>query len=97
MVFRKDDNGKPGMAYLQWKQLEDVARVQDFGAAKYGRNNWHKSPSRMRYISAAFRHIGAFCMGERTDKESGLPHLAHAVCCLLFVMWMVDNGRGQED
>ncbi|WP_228144548.1 dATP/dGTP diphosphohydrolase domain-containing protein [Moraxella lacunata] len=24
---------------------------------------------------------------EMVDGESGLPHLAHAVCCLIFLMW----------
>jgi hypothetical protein len=25
--------------------------------------------------------------GAKADPESGLPHLAHAVCCVLFLLW----------
>ena len=35
--------------------------------------------------------------GEQTDSESGKHHLAHAVCCLMFLMWFDlvggDNGH----
>ena len=40
---------------------------------------------------ACHRHLQAWWSGERLDKESGLPHLAHAVCCLLFLMWGDDE------
>ena len=32
------------------------------------------------------RHVSAFRQGERVDPDSGKHHLAHAVCCLLFML-----------
>ena len=29
--------------------------------------------------------------GEQLDPESKLPHLAHAVCCLLFILWFEET------
>lgn len=31
------------------------------------------------------RHLWAYRRGEVSDPESGLPHLAHAMCCLMFM------------
>lgn len=56
------------------------------GAAKYGENNWQKVEPRSRYIAAALRHLNAHQQGERNDPETGLSHLAHATCCLLFLL-----------
>ena len=51
-------------------------------------NNWVNVPdAKTRYYDAAMRHLDAWHRGEVNDEESGLPHLAHAACCLLFVMW----------
>ena len=33
------------------------------------------------------RHISAWLGNETNDPDSGLPHLAHAVCCLLYLIW----------
>jgi len=96
MTFKKADKNKPEMGYLPWEQLEAVARVFDFGAKKYGRDNWKNCPSRMRYISAAVRHIGKFCIGEEKDSESGESHIAHALCSLLIALWLSDNGKGKD-
>lgn len=85
MPFMKDDASKPQLAYLPSRALEDVARVMDYGAAKYDRDNWRKCSQPLRMASAALRHIFARLRGERIDPESGLPHLAHAATCLL--MW----------
>ncbi len=95
--FKKFDQEKPQVAYLPFDQLEEVAKVLDYGAQKYGRDNWHKSPSIMKYLSASLRHIFAWRKGENTDKETGLSHLAHAICSLLFLMWLIENKKEIDD
>lgn len=81
--------------------MRDVVRVLTMGAEKYSRDNWkHVDNARERYSDAAMRHFVAWATGERVDSESGITHLAHAVCCLLFLMWFDsessdDVGGGQ--
>jgi hypothetical protein len=38
------------------------------------------------YIDAGFRHFAAYAGGEKNDSETGLSHLAHAMCCMLFLL-----------
>lgn len=86
-VGRKDDGTKPDWSLLPWKGLEMVVRVMEFGASKYGRDNWLNLPdARRRLFSAAVRHLLSRLNGEKMDQESGLPHLAHAACCVLFML-----------
>jgi hypothetical protein len=82
---RKDNKGKLDYTLLPWICVDEVVKVLMHGADKYDRFNWMKVPQQ-EYAKAAFRHIIADQKGEMCDKESGLPHLAHAVCCLLFQM-----------
>ena len=42
--------------------------------------------ARDRYLAAALRHIVTHRQGARLDDESGMPHLAHAIASLLFIM-----------
>lgn len=86
-VGKKDDATKRRYTLLPWAAVEQVVDVLDFGAKKYGEENWrHVESWRDRYTNAALRHIVAYAQGERFDRESGRPHLAHAVCSLLFVL-----------
>lgn len=94
MPGRKDDGADGnGTAKLRWSlvplgPLEAIARVLNFGAAKYAPHNWQKVDNATeRYYDAALRHLFAWRKGERLDAETGLPHLAHACTCLLFVLW----------
>lgn len=64
-----------------------VALVLLFGARKYAKNNWLKGMSWSEVARAARGHIDSFLEGEEFDKESKLPHLAHAACCLMFLIW----------
>lgn len=88
----KGDSGKDRWDLLPWAETEQVVKVLTFGAKKYDDNNWQKVTEKPRYIAAAFRHIIARVKGEHMDQETGLPHLAHAVCCLLFLLWHDTNG-----
>ena len=63
--------------------------VLTFGAKKYGDNNWVKLDNGIeRYFAALMRHLVAWRSGEWLDKESSKPHLAHAMCCLIFIFWL---------
>ena len=84
----KLDGGKPMPRLLYGSMPEAVAAVVDvlsFGARKYSDDNWKKVEPH-RYIDALYRHLNAHHKGEKVDAESGLPHLAHATCCLLFLL-----------
>ena len=83
----KDDDGKPRYDLLPFEALEPVVRVLTYGAKKYGDDNWKllENPKR-RYFAACLRHVAAWGRGEETDPESGESHLAHAVCCLLYLL-----------
>lgn len=85
---RKDDAGKLRYTLLPWKAVDEVVRVLEHGAQKYGEDNWQRVPeARRRYLDAALRHIVAVtAAGEDKDRDSGRHHLAHAVCSLLFIL-----------
>lgn len=86
-VGKKNDQGKRRWDLLPWGPIEEVVQVLQVGAIKYGDENWVRVPNaRIRYFSAAMRHILAWWRGEELDKEDGLSHLAHAMCCLIFLM-----------
>lgn len=79
------------------KSLVSVAEVLTFGARKYADHNWQfvdNGPS--RYKAALLRHLTAHSDGEHYDAESGLPHLAHAACCLLFMLELEQKRMAAE-
>jgi hypothetical protein len=90
----------PLPSWADWKTVQEVldrhdpacemrqrCEVLEEKLVVSGRGNWRHVPnSTYRYLKAMIRHIVAFCSGEINDPESGLPHLAHAGCCLLFLL-----------
>ncbi len=83
----KFDQDKPQWTLVPFKAFDEVVKVLTIGARKYAPDNWKKVPNaRQRYIDAAFRHMSAYAGGEKLDAETGKNHLAHAVCCLLFLL-----------
>jgi len=84
--FIKNDEGKARMGLLPPFATKAVARVLTFGAQKYKAHNWRRVDVRSRYLDATERHIGEYKMGRDIDPDSGLRHLAHAACSLLFLL-----------
>lgn len=88
----KKDQGKTDWSLLPMAPIYWVVRVLMFGAQKYSRGGWQKGDYeevRQRYYAAAYRHIvwRWWHCGENIDEESKLPHLAHGICCLVFLLW----------
>lgn len=85
--FVKADSGKLQWSLLPFEELKDVVRVLMLGAKKYTPDNWKKCDDVTRYKDALMRHVISYVSGDITDEESGLSHLAHAVCNCLFLMY----------
>lgn len=94
---KKFDQGKPALAYLPVRALEQVGAVMTFGAKKYGGFNYLGGLSYTRLLSAAMRHIFSFLQGKDLDEESGLPHWAHAAACLLMLGEMTFIKPAEDD
>ena len=92
-VGMKFDQGKARPGLLPPSALLAVARVLEFGSRKYADNNWkHVAGAKTRYMDAAMRHLLQYLSGELEDKETGESHLAHAMCCLLFLLDAEETG-----
>ena len=93
----KYDTGKPRMDLLDPLALEQLARVLTFGAEKYEANNWRKGMKWSRIQASLLRHIAAFMDGQDMDPETGLPHIAHAMCnCMFLLRYMEDHREGDD-
>jgi hypothetical protein len=93
----KDDNTKAPWHLLPTEPIAEVVDILGLGAVKYAPDNWRRVPDGIdRYYAAAMRHIAAWRMGEQADSESGKSHLAHAMCCLIFI-YELERQDGAEE
>ncbi len=93
----KLDTGKVPLELLPFESLIEVGKVLAFGAQKYGRYNWRQGMEWTRLVGAILRHLSAWMLGEDKDPESGLSHLAHAGCGILFLLAYELKSIGTDD
>lgn len=84
----KHDAGKPCYRLIPFHLLDGLAKIREYGVNKYGaEESWKDVPdAKKRYTDALLRHIFAWLAGEKLDKESGLRHIDHALCNLVFLL-----------
>ena len=85
----KADKGKAQLTLVPRRIIYDIARIREYGNAKYhDPNNW-KQVEPQRYRDAMFRHMLAYLDNPSgVDEESGLPHLWHLACNVAFLCEM---------
>ncbi len=93
----KHDDGKVPLDLLSSVALEEIAKVMAFGKKKYAAHNWRGGLAWSRVIGAALRHLLAFNRGEDKDPETGLSHLAHLGCCVLFLLEFEKTHKELDD
>lgn len=93
----KFDEGKLPWHLLPSDAAEEVVAVLQIGAGKYGAYNWAKGMKWSRCFSACMRHLWTWWRNDSTDHESRRSHLAHAICCLLFLLAYEKRKVGEDD
>lgn len=96
-VAIKFDQGKPPMSLLSTTALVEIAKVLEFGKNKYGKNNYKSGMLWSRVLDAPLRHIFAFIDKEDNDPESGISHIAHACCSLMFLLEFIKTHPELDD
>jgi tRNA(Arg) A34 adenosine deaminase TadA len=81
----KFDTAKLRLDLVPPGPIEALAAVLTYGAKKYKPNNW-RSVEAERYVAAFERHWLAYRQGGILDPESKLPHLAHCMTNLAFLL-----------
>ena len=106
----KADGGKTRPALLQigmQRALRIVQATTDYGAIKYEPHSWRKvTGAAARYLEAAERHRQARLLVQKDerpqvlntkDPESGLPHIAHEIFCLLALLELALDAEPYTD
>jgi len=84
---RKYDKGKLLYSLMPPYAHKEIVDILSYGATKYDPGNWMIVENMVyRYSNAAERHYAAWRMGETTDPETNKHHIAHAICCLMFIL-----------
>lgn len=93
----KADGEKNRLELLPFEAIEEIGKVLTYGATKYSPDNWRPGMSWRRLVGSTLRHIFSWCRGESIDPETGLSHLAHAGCCILFLISYELRNVGTDD
>lgn len=93
----KFDSGKPGFELLPDDALGAIQKVLEFGAQKYAERNWELGMEWRRPWNACLRHLWAWMRREEADPETGMSHLWHAGCCILFLIAYEMRGVGTDN
>jgi len=91
------NHGKVDFSLIPLKTLEQEAMVWQYGEQKYKRFNWMKGMPWSAVLASALRHLGAWQAGEDCDPDSGLPHIAHAMCNLRMLTLYADKYPEGDD
>lgn len=92
----KEDNRQWDL--LPFGPLEEVVKVLEFGSVKHGAWSWRDRPtSYAERFGSVMRHLLKWWRGQDIDPQSGLPHLAHAACQLLFLIGYIQDGTIEDN
>jgi hypothetical protein len=91
------NEGKRQWALVDFRSLEPMVEVLEFGAKKYSPDNWKKGLPVRSIIESLLRHTFAFLRGQDKDPESGLSHIGHMMCNLMFLSYVMMNKKEKFD
>ena len=93
--------GKPQWSLVDFKSLEPLVRVMEYGKQKYateqgsGKDNWKKGLDLTQILESMSRHQFALMSGEIIDPESQQEHIGHIMANAMFYKYHYEKS-GKE-
>lgn len=87
----RSNNKKLKWSLVDYKALEPMVEVLEFGAKKYAPNNWKKGLPVTEICESLLRHTYDFLNGEDKDEESQISNVGHILCNAMFLSYMLQN------
>ena len=87
----RHNTGKLKWSLVDYKSLEPLVKVLEFGMEKYSADNWKRGLMTREVIESLLRHTYALLENEDNDSESGLPHVGHILANAMFLSYMINN------
>jgi hypothetical protein len=94
---KRYNTGKLRWSLVDFKSLEEMVKVLEFGAKKYDDDNWKKGLPYKEVCESAMRHLLAFMNGHTLDEETGLTHVAHVMTNMMFLQFYMEQEMQQFD
>lgn len=89
---------KPDLSLIPPSSLVYQALAMGNGAQKYGPYNWRDEKVSARvYVAAALRHLVEWLDGEESARDSGVPHLGHALATIGILIDAQETGNLVDD
>jgi len=84
----RKNSGKTPLELISPVLLEGVGEVLAAGAIKYEEHNWRRGMKWSIVLGSMLRHISKWMSPFHSDfdEETGLNHLHHAACNIMFLM-----------
>ena len=93
----KFDNEKIMLELIAPEMMLGIGTVLTYGAKKYAAENWRNGIQYKRVYGGVMRHMLAWFNGEDDDPETGLSHLWHASCGMMFLITYTMHDYGKFD
>lgn len=81
------NNEKLKWSLVDFKSLEPLVEVLEFGAKKYAPNNWKLGLDSTEIVESLLRHCFEYLEGHRTDKESKERIVGHILANAMFLAY----------
>lgn len=96
MSYKKNE-GKPKWHLIDFKSLEEVVRVMEFGAKKYGDHAYKYNELEKEELTDSMqRHLVELHDEQEKDNETGLNHAAHIAANALMYLWKYSDYEPYE-
>ena len=87
------NDGKRKYSLIDFKALEGMVQVLEYGSLKYSPGNWKKGLPTNEIFESMMRHLVELQAGNELDEETGLHHTGHVLCNAMFLAYMYQSKR----